>query len=126
MLPYHFKMVIATAIYEMTELEFWNARLNDMRSRCDPQTDVQLSFAIRISPAMISQIRSGRREPPFDLKVKLLEALGYVLDHDLLIRLLPMDHRRIVMDAMRRSTDPELSKPQSHNHGKELPPLQPT
>ncbi len=109
----------------MTELEFWNARLNELRSRCDPQTDVQLSFAIRISPAMISQIRTGRREPPFDLKVKLLESLGYVLDQDLLIRLLPMDHRRVVTDSLRRCTIPELAKPPSHNLGKDLPPLLP-
>lgn len=107
----------------MTELEFWNARLNEVRSGCTPETDVQLSFIIRVSPAMISQIRTGRREVPFDLKVKLLESLGYVFDHDLLIRLLPWEHRRVILEAMTRTESPEGPLPASNNPDRELPPL---
>jgi hypothetical protein len=108
---------------QMTELEFWNHRFNELRDRCDPQTDVQLSFLIRISPAMISQIRTGRREPPFEIKIKILEELGYAFDHDLLIRMLPSDHRRSIISAMKKRRNGTLEFPSSINNGKELPPL---
>ena len=107
----------------MNELEFWNARLNELRNGCDPQTDVQLSFAIRISPAMISQIRTGRRDPPFELKIKILEELGYIFDHDLLIRMLPSDHRKAIIATMRKTRNQASVVPVSLNVGKELPPI---
>ena len=107
----------------MNDLEFWNRRLNELKERCTPPTDVELSFLIRLSPAMISQIRTGRRDPPFDLKIKILEDLGYVFDHDLLIRMLPIDHRLAIISAMGRKKSASLPAIISANVGRELPPL---
>lgn len=97
--------------------------LDQLRALCTPQTDVELSFLIRVSPAMISQIRTGRREPPFDLKVMLLEKLGYVFDHDLLIRLLPMSQRKVICASMMKNDTSSVIDLKSQNIGKDLPPL---
>ena len=107
----------------MTELAFWNHVLDTLRQRLSPPTDVQLSFLIRLSPAMISQIRTGRRDPPFQIKIKLLEELGYIFDHDLLIRLLPMQDRKTLCQAMVKGGGEAAVKLDSKNFGKELPPL---
>ena len=107
----------------MTELDFWNRRLNELRGRCTPSSDVELSFLIRVSPAMISQIRTGRRDPPFDLKIKILNDLGYVFDHDLLVRMLPVDHRKVLIAAIMKQTNSSQMSMISVNLGRELPPL---
>ncbi len=108
----------------MTELEFWNHALDQLRQRLSPPTDVQLSYMIRLSPAMISQIRTNRRAPPFHVKLKLLEELGYEFDHDLLIRLLPIEDRKLLCHAMARGDHKAIEKLKSKNSGKELPPME--
>ena len=107
----------------MNELTFWNRRFDELREKYTPKTDVELSFHIKISPAMISQIRTGRRDLPFDMKIKLLDELGYVFDHDLLIRLLPISHRKVLCASMLKHDPSSISKLHSENTGKEVPPL---
>lgn len=104
-------------------LEFWNRRLDEVREKCTAKTDVELSFHIKISPAMISQIRTGKRDIPFDLKIKILDELEYVFDHDLLIRLLPPDKQNVLCSSMLRRNSSSISEIQSENAGKEVPPL---
>jgi hypothetical protein len=48
---------------------------------------------------------------------------GYAFDHDLLIRMLPSDHRRSIISAMKKRRNGTLEFPSSINNGKELPPL---
>ena len=107
------------------ELAFWNRCLDRLKeTRCDPATDVQLSFLIRVSPAMISQLRTGRRSFPFPLKIKVLDALGYVIDHDLLVRLLPRADRLALLELQKTKVGSKSARVSaSENKGLELPPL---
>lgn len=107
----------------MNELEFWGRRLDELKSRMTPPTDAEVSHFIRVNSTMISQLRTGRREVPFLTKIKILEALGYVFDFDLLVRMLPADHRAAFCEVIARTGADLSSEIVSKNSGKELPPL---
>ena len=107
----------------MNELEFWTRRFDELKSRMTPPTDAEVSHFIRVNSTMISQMRTGRREVPFQTKIKILQALGYEFDFDLLIRMLPTDHRKAFCDMMARSGVDSSSELKSKNTDKELPPL---
>ena len=108
----------------MNELEFWNRRLDELKSQMTPATDVEVSHHLRLNSTMISQMRTGRREVPFMTKIKVLEALGYEFDFGMLIRMLPIDQREAFCEAVRRTNAQSLDGIQSKNFGRELPGLQ--
>lgn len=99
---------------------YWNRRLNDLKERFGLESEVELSSAVGISPAMLGHVRSGRRSLPVPARARLLDKLGYVLTRDLLLRLLPNDVSQTIADIdNKRLLPPGGDEP---NAGLELPP----
>lgn len=86
-------------------------------------TDVALSRRVEISPAMLAHVRAGRRPLPPASRIRLLDALGYVMTRDLLLRLLPAELRSAIESVDNRRAEflgvPADSDP---NVGREMPP----
>lgn len=104
------------------EYDYWNRQLDNLKRSSQLSTEVELSLLIGLSPAMLAHVRTGRRPLPFPAKAKLLDRLGYILTRDLMLRLLPDDAARTVIDIdnarLKRKVDEA-----GENTGRELPPL---
>lgn len=104
------------------ERDYWNRQLDSLKESSSLSSEVELSLVIGLSPAMLAHVRSGRRPLPFPAKAKLLDRLGYILTRDLMLRLLPDDAARTVIEIDNARLKPTVDEA-SANVGKELPPL---
>ena len=86
-------------------------------------TDVTVAKRLDISPAMLAHVRSGRRALPLQARMRLLDALGYVITRDLLLRILPGEIRSAVIDTNAAVTEAHYdSRNAEPNAGLDLPP----
>lgn len=102
--------------------EWWIQRIEGLK-RQSKLSDVALAKRLDISPAMLAHVRGGRRALPLQARLRLLDALGYVITRDLLLRVLPEDVRSAVIDTnaalMEAHYAPDNGDP---NANLELPP----
>lgn len=82
----------------MAKKDFWNARLDLLKTKMG-WTDVAVARRLEMTPAMLGHVRAGRRLLPTAAKFRLLDALGYQMTRDLLLRLLPSDVGEAIRDA---------------------------
>jgi len=101
--------------------EWWIRQLEDFRQR-SKLTDVAIAKRLDISPAMLAHVRMGRRALPIHGRVRLLDALGYVVTRDLLLRVLPEELRSAVIDTNAAVTESLYSDKADPNAGREVPP----
>lgn len=106
-----------------TNIEFWNKKLDELRSHANLISEVKLGLEIGISPAMLAHVRSGRRNLPLPARIRLLDKLGYSLTRDLLIRMLPEDDVRELVAFESRLLKPDNYTDPS-NEKLDLPPLE--
>lgn len=67
---------------------------------------------------MLTHVRVGRRAIPIQARLRLLDALGYVINRELLLRVLPEDHRAAIIDT--NAALPEAHY-KSHEPGVDVP-----
>lgn len=73
----------------MTEKNFWNKALDDLRERMGLESDAELARFLTMSRQMIHQIRAGDRKPPAKVIFMILDKAGYAVTRDMLLALLP-------------------------------------
>lgn len=71
---------------------WWIKKLDDYKEK-SKLSDVAVAKRLDISAAMLAHARAGRRELPLQGKLRLLDALGYVITRDLFLRVLNKDLR---------------------------------
>lgn len=98
-------------------------RLDELKDKLDLKSDVELSFELRIGAGMLSHIRSGRRPVPVGIGADILHRLGYVVDRDLLIKLLSSDARATIrrIDREVENRSHLLGMVSSGNEGRDFP-----
>lgn len=102
--------------------EWWIQRVDALK-RQSRLSDVALAKRLDISPAMLAHVRSGRRALPLQGRLRLLDALGYVVTRDLFLRILPEDVRSAVVDTNAALTEAHYAPGESDpNAGLDLPP----
>lgn len=104
----------------MADNDWWVQRLNELKLRL-ALSEVGMARRLEISPAMLGHVRAGRRPLPVPARIRLLDALGYVLTRDLLLRLLPDDVRAAVRAADNGRAESSKGKNDT-NAGREMPP----
>jgi hypothetical protein len=102
--------------------EWWIRQIEDFRQR-SKMTDVALAKRLDISASMLAHVRLGRRALPLHGRLRLLDALGYVLTRDLLLRVLPEEARSAIIDANAVWTEASYSGEADPNAGRDLPPV---
>lgn len=114
---------VSTSVNNMRGMsEWWIQRLEELK-RQTRLSDVALAKRLDISPAMLAHVRSGRRALPLQGRVRLLDALGYVVTRDLLLRILPEEVRSAVIDTNAALTEAHYAPGETDpNAGLELPP----
>jgi len=101
---------------------WWVARLDALKDR-HRLTDVALSRRIGISPAMLAHVRAGRNKLPPASKVRLLDALGYVLTRDVLLSVLPAELKSALLEVDHNHAQHLWAQPEPDpNAGLESPP----
>lgn len=83
-------------------MNFWNARLDQIRQRFELRSELELSITLRMHPASVAHIRSGLRAPSVANAIRILDKSGYVLTRDLFVRVLPQQARVAIAKADRR------------------------
>jgi hypothetical protein len=102
--------------------DWWIRQIEEYKQK-SRLSDVAVSKRLDISPAMLAHVRMGRRSLPMQGRLRLLDALGYVVTRDLLLRILPEDMRNAIVDTNAALTDEHLTSDGSEpNAGLELPP----
>lgn len=102
--------------------DWWIAKIDGFK-RQSRLSDVALARRLDLSPAMLAHVRVGRRALPLQARLRLLDALGYVITRDLLLRVLPDEVRSAVIDtnaALTESLRPHGGE--DPNVSLELPP----
>lgn len=102
--------------------EWWIQKIERYKQQ-SKLSDVALAKRLDISPAMLAHVRVGRRALPIQARLRLLDALGYVITRDLLLRVLPEDLRAAMIDTNAAMTEAhyQLDEPDA-NDRLELPP----
>ena len=97
---------IYISIHQCGCVRQYNSRMNDwwvkhidVFKRRSRLSDVALAKRLDISPAMLAHVRVGRRTLPLQARLRLLDAIGYVITRDILIRILPEEVRSAVEDT---------------------------
>jgi transcriptional regulator with XRE-family HTH domain len=102
--------------------EWWIQKIEALK-RQSGLSDVALAKRLDISPAMLAHVRAGRRSLPLQARMRLLDALGYVITRDLLLRLLPEEVRSAAIATNAALTDAHFAANQTEpNVGLDLPP----
>ena len=78
--------------------DWWTKNI-DVFKRRSRLSDVALAKRLDISPAMLAHVRVGRRALPLQARLRLLDAMGYVITRDLLLRILPEEVRSALVDT---------------------------
>lgn len=102
--------------------EWWIEKIEGLK-RASRLSDVTLARRLDISPAMLAHVRMGRRALPLHARLRLLDALGYVITRDLLLRVLPDEVRSAIVDTNAAITDASYAEQGPEpNEGLEPPP----
>ena len=102
--------------------EWWITKLEGLK-RQSRLSDVTLAKRLDISPAMLAHVRMGRRALPLQARLRLLDALGYVITRDLLLRILPEDVRSAMVDTNAMMLETNKRDESDPNVDLELPPV---
>lgn len=103
---------------------WWIEKLDEFKEK-SRLSDVAVAKRLDISAAMLAHARAGRRELPLQGKLRLLDALGYVITRDLFLRVLNKDLRSALIDTNARWTESHLMADDPEpNKGRDLPPLE--
>ncbi|MDC8785996.1 helix-turn-helix domain-containing protein [Roseateles koreensis] len=102
--------------------DWWIQRIEGLKQQAK-LSDVALAKRLDISPAMLAHVRVGRRALPLQARLRLLDALGYVITRDLLLRVLPEEVRAAVVDTNAAMTEAHYRpKETGADDSLELPP----
>lgn len=102
--------------------EWWIQKIERYKQQ-SKLSDVALAKRLDISPAMLAHVRVGRRVLPIQARLRLLDALGYVITRDLLLRVLPEEVRAAIIDTNAAMTEAHYqSKEPGVDVQLELPP----
>lgn len=102
--------------------DWWQEKI-DVVKRQSRLSDVALAKRLDISPAMLAHVRVGRRALPLQARLRLLDALGYVITRDLLLRVLPDEVRSAIIDTNAAVTEAHLAAGSEDPNAKlDLPP----
>jgi hypothetical protein len=102
--------------------EWWIEKIEGLK-RDSRLSDVTLARRLDISPAMLAHVRMGRRALPLHARLRLLDALGYVITRDLLLRVLPNEVRSAIVDTNAAITEQSYAEQGPEpNAGLEPPP----
>ena len=111
-------------MYDVDMSNWWIKKLDDYKEK-SKLSDVAVAKRLDISAAMLAHARAGRRELPLQGKLRLLDALGYVITRDLFLRVLNKDLRSALIDTKARLTESHLTgNDPGPNAGLDLPPLE--
>lgn len=75
----------------------WLSRLDQVKARAALTTDKQLANHLGISPQFLSNVKKGIPFSP-QLKVRIMDRLGYQLGRDALLMLLPSDVANLIRE----------------------------
>jgi hypothetical protein len=102
--------------------EWWIEKIEGLK-RDSRLSDVTLARRLDISPAMLAHVRMGRRALPLHARLRLLDALGYVITRDILLRVLPDEVRTAIVDTNAALTEAAYAeKGAEANAGLDPPP----
>ena len=102
--------------------DWWVRRIEEYKGRAR-LSDVALAKRLDISPAMLAHVRMGRRALPLQGRLRLLDALGYVLTRELVLRVLGQEVREAFIATNAALTEAYYAQDQGEpNAGLELPP----
>lgn len=102
--------------------DWWVRQIEEYKGRAR-LTDVALAKRLDISPAMLAHVRMGRRALPLQGRLRLLDALGYVLTRDLVLRVMSQEVREAFIATNAALTEAHYAPDQGEqNVGLELPP----
>ena len=102
--------------------EWWIQKIAVLK-RQSGLSDVALAKRLDISPAMLAHIRVARRALPLQARLRLLDALGYVITRSLLLRLLPEEVRSAAIATNAALTEDHYAGNKADpNIGLDLPP----
>lgn len=102
--------------------DWWVQKIEGLKQQAK-LSDVALAKRLDISPAMLAHVRVGRRALPLQARLRLLDALGYVITRDLLLRVLPEEVRSAIVDTNAAITEAHYrAKESGDDEGLELPP----
>jgi len=86
----------------------WLDRLDLLKRRLSRDTEVNLASQVGISPAMLGHVRAGRRPLPLNARIRLLDKLGIEITRDWLVRILPLEARRVFEEIDRRPSSERM------------------
>lgn len=102
--------------------EWWIDKLDRLK-RESGLSDVALAKRLDISPAMLAHVRVGRRALPLQSRIRLLDAVGYVITRDVFLRLVPEEVRAALVAANAEVTEAHYAAAETDpNANLELPP----
>jgi hypothetical protein len=102
--------------------EWWTDKIGVLKLQTGI-SDVTLARRLDISPAMLAHVRGGRRSLPLQARLRLLDALGYVITRDLFLHILPEEVRAATIATNATLTEAHYSANQADpNIGMDLPP----
>ena len=102
------------------ERDFWNRKLDELKDSRSLKSEVQLSGIVGLSQAMLGHVRAGRRPLPLSAKAKRLDSLGYVFTRNIMLRLMPEEVAKDIMQFDNNRLLPESTE-DDPNAGKEPP-----
>lgn len=114
---------VSTIVNSMLYMDdWWIHRIEGLKKESEV-SDVGLAKRLDISPAMLAHVRMGRRALPLHARIRLLDALGYVITSDMLLRILPEQVRSALVEtnALSPGVHPEAGEPDP-NSALEIPP----
>jgi hypothetical protein len=107
----------------MSRTKYWSQKLDELKQQLKLTTDVELSFALRVGTGMLSHIRKGRCPVPIAIGADILHRLGYVIDRELLVRLMSRDAREMIAKIDEETGHPGgAGSAVGANSERELPP----
>jgi hypothetical protein len=86
----------------MSTKKQWMDNLDRLKARLKLDSDVALSYAVGVSPAMLAHVRAGRRPLPLPARLRLLDKLGYKFTRERIISLLPEDAQAAIEEIENR------------------------
>lgn len=102
--------------------EWWVEKIEELK-RQRVLNDVGASHLLHTSPAALTHYRMARRRPPLHVRIRLLDALGYAITNEVLLRILPEDVRTALIASNPRWADERsIEAVENPNIGLELPP----
>ena len=102
--------------------DWWIQQLDRFR-RESQLSDVAVAKRLDISPAMLAHVRTGRRLLPLQARIRLLDALGYVITRKLLLRVVPEEVRQALVAANAALIEANLAEGAADpNADLEMPP----